>query len=1140
MSEVRPLHPLKGNQSRASDPERHVWLSASAGTGKTQVLAARVWRLLLNGTDPGAILCLTFTKAGAAEMSERITSRLARWVRSDEGSLRADLAALGETATPQMIGKARQLFAKVLDAPGGGIRIQTIHSFCQSLLAAFPMEAGLVPGFRPLDQREEAVLAREALAEMLVDAEREGRGWIVDAVGALSLRLGEGKAEDFLKACAREGEALAELPILVQPFLREALGLPEGDVDAEIARRCADDAFDLGSLRALTVMNADWDTARGRERADIAAAWLSGSPEARAAGLADLHSIWATAKGEPRSFGKGQAPQDPAYADYAMRLYETCTELLGMKTQAAYADLLASGLEAGRVYAETYARAKRRLGAVDFNDLIHRTVALLAEPGMGEWVRFKLDTATEHVLIDEAQDTNPQQWAIVSAIADEFFVGEGARAETVRTLFTVGDYKQAIFGFQGTDPIFFRAAFERFLARSRIHPDPGFEVEPREVEELSLTHSFRSTRPVLEFVDAAIGALPGPGMGELSDAEPHASEVPGPGTVTLWPPVTEGGSEADEEEWVSDATRELARRIARAIKGWIGNLDLESKGRKLAPEDVMILVKRRGELASLIVARLYAEGVPVAGVDRLRLNAPLAVQDLLAAIRFALQPEDDLSLASLLVSPLIGWTQEELMDAAVRKGGGLWRHLRKTQPEERLAPLYALLARADIATPYRFLEELLSGPLDGRRKLLRRLGEEARDPIEELLNATLNFEKVATPSLQRFLDWFDRGDVEIVRDAAQPQAAVRVMTAHGAKGLQAPLVVLADATVDPTRSPRDFLHWEPSAASGKLPIFRPRAAERGVRGQVLENADARELSEHWRLFYVAATRAEERLVIAGALGPQAKGVPPQKSWYAASAAALDALGVAEGEVREFKGLQPQAPVPARSRPASEPAEAAALPGWARRPAPEEARPPRPLAPSALGDDAVAEPPTTPALRAAAERGRLLHSLFERLPSVSPAERAAAAERWLAGAGGVGDPARRAELVAAALAVTEDPRFAELFGPMSLGEAPIAAVVGDGLVVSGTVDRLVVTPGHARVVDFKTGRRAPASLAEIPPYHLRQMAAYAAALAVIFPGRVIEAGLLYAAGPVLHLLPADLLLAHKPGFTDMEQSLGLRA
>ncbi|HWU96128.1 MAG TPA: UvrD-helicase domain-containing protein, partial [Sphingomonas sp.] len=567
--------------------------------------------------------------------------------------------------------------------------------------------------------------------------------------------------------------------------------------------------------------------------------WLGRSPQARAASLADLHSIWATAKGEPRSFGKGQAPQEPAYADYAMRLFESCGQLLGMKTQAAYADLLARGLEAGRVYAETYGQAKRRLGAVDFNDLIHRTVALLAEPGMGEWVRFKLDQATEHVLIDEAQDTNPQQWAIVSAIADEFFVGEGVRATTMRTLFTVGDYKQAIFGFQGTDPIFFRAAFERFLALSRIEADPDYafdegKPEPREVEELSLTHSFRSTRPVLEFVDAALGALPAPGMGELSDREEHASEVPGPGTVMLWPPVTEGGSEADEEEWVSDATRELAGRIARQVRDWWrGGLMLESKGRPLQPEDVMILVKRRGELASLIVARLYAEGVPVAGVDRLRLNAPLAVQDLLAAIRFALQPEDDLSLASLLVSPLIGWTQEELMDASVRTGGGLWRHLRNSQPEARLAPLYALLARADIATPYRFLEELLSGPLDGRRKLLRRLGEEARDPIEELLNATLNFEKLTTPSLQRFLDWFDRGDVEIVRDAAQPQAAVRVMTAHGAKGLQAPLVILADATVDPTRSPRDFLGWEPSGSVSKLPIFRPRAAERGVLAEVI-------------------------------------------------------------------------------------------------------------------------------------------------------------------------------------------------------------------------------------------------------------------------------------------------------------------
>lgn len=1140
VSEVRPLHRLKGNQRRASDPARHIWLSASAGTGKTQVLAARVWRLLLAGVDPGAILCLTFTKAGAAEMSERITSRLARWVRASDAELVADLEALGESIAPEGRARARTLFAKVLDAPGGGIRIQTIHSFCQSLLAAFPVEAGLVPGFRPLDQREEAVLAREALAEMLIDAGREGRTGLIDSVGALSLRLGEGKAEAFLKMCAANAEAMAGLPSGIQPFLRRAMGLPSGNIDAEIEASCGDDAFELAALREIAAMNAAWGTKSGLARAEEIAMWLTLPPGKRALRLADLHLVWARTDGNPRSFGKGQAPQEPGYADLAMRLHGRCGELLGMKVQAEFADLLARGLEAGRTYAETYARAKRRVGAVDFNDLIRKTVALLAEPGMGEWVRYKLDQVTEHVLIDEAQDTNPQQWAIVSAIVDEFFAGEGARGQAVRTLFTVGDYKQAIFGFQGTDPIYFRAAFERFWRASRAQAE--YDVETAELESLSLTHSFRSTRPVLEFVDAAIGALPAPGMGDLSDAEPHASEVPGPGTVTLWPVTIEGGSQADEEEWVGDATRKLAGDIARAIKGWLAQgLMLESKGRALRPEDVMILVKRRGELASLIVARLYAEGVPVAGVDRLRLNAPLAVQDLLAAVRFVLQPEDNLSLASLLVSPLIGWSQDDLMQAALRpKDASLWAHLRATGGT-RIAPLEALLNRADFTTPYRFLEEILSGPLDGRRKLLLRLGEEARDPIEELLNAALNFENLATPSLQRFLDWFDRGDVEIVRDAAQPAGAVRVMTAHGAKGLQAPLVILADATVDPTRSPRDFLLWGPDGHEGApFPIFRPRAAERGgALDAVLSLADARELQEHWRLFYVAATRAEERLVIAGALGPLAKGVPPEASWYAACARAFDALGVPEGELRMFRGLSPASPVPVGAKQGGEPAEMPGLPDWITQPAPTEARPPRPLAPSSLGEDLAADPPPTPAMRVAAERGRLLHALFERLPALRADARAEAAERWLAGPGGVDDAEVRAGIAAAALAVIEDPRFAEWFAPEALAEAPIAAVV-EGLVVSGTVDRLIVTPDSVRVVDLKTARRAPATLEAIPPYHLRQMAAYAGALEVIFPERRIEAALLYTAGPTLHLLPPELLAAQKADLLATEQSLASRA
>ncbi|WP_435372171.1 double-strand break repair helicase AddA [Sphingomonas faeni] len=1130
---------LRGAQADASNPASHVWLSASAGTGKTQVLAARVFRLLLRGVDPGAILCLTFTKAGAAEMAQRINGRLAAWVRMPAPALAADLIALGESPVQALQDRARTLFAKVLDAPGGGLRIQTIHGFCQGLLAAFPVEAGLTPGFRPLEAREEAGLAREALASMLSDAEREGRERPVEIVGRLSLRMGEGGAEAFLLACARALPALEALPVGIQPRLRRELGLPSGDIDEAIAEWC--DALDLDAIARIAAANRAWGTATGQAAAATVQRWLDS--EDRAATLDELASVVLTGTGTQRKASKKLIDAEPDYEVLARDLGEACTDVLSMVQRATYCDLLADGLEVGRDYARGYALAKRRAGAVDFDDLIATTVALLDQPGIGEWVRYKLDQATEHLLIDEAQDTNGHQWRIVRALADEFFVGRGIYAPSTRTLFTVGDYKQAIFGFQGTDPLNFQAAEQYFGRRaSEAEGDDDWPEEERglPLARLSLRHSFRSTRTVLEFVDAAIDAIGEPGLGIAGEVEQHASEVAGPGTVTLWPPVSAGGSDDDEEGWVDDAVRKLASDIARAVKGWLApetGLMLESKGRRLRPEDVMILVKRRGDLASLIVARLYAEGVPVAGVDRLRLNAPLAVQDLLATIRFVLQPEDDLSVAALLVSPLIGWTQDELMAAAPREAGPLWRHLQRTQPATRLAPLLAMLARADIATPYQFLEELLSGPLDGRRKLIRRLGTEARDPIEELLNAALTFESTTTPSLQRFLDWFDRGDVEIVRDPSAPLDAVRVMTAHGAKGLQAPLVILADATADPSAAPRSILKWAPEPGAAPIPVFRPRSSERGgPLDAVVSAAEQRELEEHWRLFYVAATRAEERLVIAGALGPRAKGVPPENSWYAASDRALTALEVPMGEgARTFAGVEPQPAVIAKASASVEIAANAHLPAWAHEPAPQEARPPRPLSPSALGDDAVSDPPPTPAMRVAAERGRLIHALFERLPAVAAAERETAADRWLAKAGGVDDPAARSEIVQSVVAVLDDPRFAGLFSADTLAEAPIAATLANGMVVSGTVDRLLIEADRIRVVDFKTGRRAPRGLDDVPEYHLRQMAAYAEALSVIFPGRSVEAALLYTAGPRLIVLDDETLAANKPHYRPTEQS-----
>lgn len=1126
-----PLQRLLGDQARAAAPDAHVWLSASAGTGKTHVLTARVFRLLLQGVRPENILCLTFTKAGAAEMADRIHDRLATWVQMDETALFHDLEALGEASGPPARDQARRLFAEVLESTGGGLRIQTIHGFCQQLLTAFPLEADLAPGFRPLDQREQSSLARQTLADLAVRAQEEGDAALIDALQALSLRLGEGGAEQFLLRCAARGDALDAMPDAIAPWLSDQLDLPQGNSDQWLADQCSDGMFDMRTLDAIVAANRDWGKGRGIERCERIAAWRALDPAGRAATLADLHRAWAKADGDFLD-SKGYVPPDDAYVSLAHRLYDRCADLLAIQVRARYAALLAQALHAGRAYARAYAMAKQLAGAVDFDDLIARAAALLEQPGIADWIRYKLDQRIDHILVDEAQDTNAAQWRIVRTLAEEFFAVEWEAGQKVRTIFTVGDFKQAIFGFQGTSPESFEAA--------RILFKRDADGSGHRFSTLSLDRSFRSTPAVLDVVDATIATLTSEKLGMPPAAIHHDSANRHPGEVLLWKPVIANLSDeaVGEEEWVGNQERELAQKIAAQIRQWIDDgMMLESRGRPVRAGDFMILVRRRSELARLIVARLYEQNVAVAGIDRIRLNAPLAVRDLLAALRFAVQPGDDLNLAALLVSPLIGWSQDDLMVGAMGRRGGLWPHLLRTQGDEALAPLRALLAVADFTTPYRYLEMILSGPMEGRRRLLERLGTEALDPIEELLNAALAFETDDHPSLQRFIDWFDRGEVEIVRDAAAAGDMLRLLTVHGAKGLQAPVVILADACLDPDAGNRaGSLEWN------DLPIVPPRKAERqGPIGEVADYAAAQERQEHWRLLYVALTRAEEKLIVAGSLGPRAKGEAKPDSWFAAVDRAMIGLGAdwdadpIWGATRRWRGREA---LPPRAGEPEIAVEQAALfqPDWLHRAAPAESRPPRPLAPSAQVEDDVPYPPPTPAMRDAAQRGRWLHALFERLPAVPPDRRAAAADRWLEQQG-LSDPAARHDVMAQALRVIEAPDHAALFAPDALAEAPIAAVVGEA-VIAGTVDRLCVGPDRVRFVDFKTGRVTPLTLGEVPLAHIRQMAAYAAALAVIFPDRAIEAGLLYTSAPRLITLPPALLAAHKPGFAPAQENLPL--
>ena len=1149
MSGAGRLAQLNPAQRIAVDPAAHVWLNASAGTGKTQVLSARVLRLLLQGVAPDAILCITFTKAGAAEMAHRIHERLAAWVGCGDGELNTDLEAIGLDYADDLRERARTLFARVIDSPAGAIRVQTIHSFCQSLLASFPFEAAVLPGFRLIEGGEAKAERLAVLADMLSDAGEGARRR--DWLGQLSRRLGERGAIAFVEVAAasfahRPAPGLAP----ARQDVRAALELPTGDVDEWVRTQLAEGLIADASIRHLAAIASGWPTATGQKYAAVCEAWLAAGLDDRRAMLPDLLAcVFAKTTGALLAhYGK----QLSAAADAAQGIGEACVRLLAVPAQVALADDLAAGWQLAAQFAGEWQHRKVAEGLAEFDDLIARTAQLLANGDLADWVRFKLDQRIDHLLIDEAQDTNAAQWTIADGLTGEFFAGEGAReAARAPSMFTVGDRKQAIFSFQGTDPAAFEAARQDFAVRADAGGRPFVPAD--------LTSNFRSAPAVLAFVDRWLADGGVTAMGVAPPVPPHHAFHGSnrPGRVELWPPLVVapkaddgdddedlGGSDDSLRAATDPASLKLARALAERIAGWTRDgID----GAAVRPEDILVLVRVRRSLAARIVAQLQALGIAVAGVDRFELASPLAVQDLLAALRFIVQPDDEYSLAVLLVSPLIGWTQQQLYDETAQRGRTPLRQWIAGQRSEACqhanARLELLRGSAEFTTPYRLLDAILSGPLQARKAMAARLGEEANDAIDALLAEALAFENRQIPSIIGFLDHIDRAPLDVKRQTDARGGMVRVMTVHGSKGLQAPIVILADATGEPNANQLpvsiDIAGWR------GLPVLR---TSKEMRPPKLEAAwaaaRAAQLEEHWRLFYVAATRAERLLVVTGTQR-KADAEPPELSWYLATQRALAAMGAAPFDHdwdggpgwRHASAAGNWSRQPLSDRKAGARQAVATLPSWATRPAPEEACPPRPLAPSQLGADDAPQRPAGGQRAAAIQRGIMLHSLIERLPRVAAERRLEAAQRWLESNAREVAVADRAAMATEACRVLEHPDWAALFGPGSLAEAPFSALIHGGLVVAGTVDRLLVTDDAVLVVDYKTGAHVPARAEDVAPAYLRQMAAYAAALAVIFPGRRVEAALLYTAEPRLIALPTDLLAVHKPDLEQVKANLG---
>ena len=1130
-----PSDRANARQLEASDPSVSAFVAASAGSGKTKLLIDRLLRLMLGGADPARIQCLTFTKAAAAEMALRLQRVLGEWVTLDEASLAAALAALHMPDVPHA--RARSLFARVLDLPGG-MRIGTIHAFCQSLLRRFPLEASLVPHFRLLEDADAHMELEGAREDALLSADPAA----VQVLAGLLNASQFGKLIVQLRPRTTEIRALMHYPADERrALLRRAAGVT-GDDAALLAE--AVDWAGADALRAAVVTMQARGSDSIRTRGEVMFGWLNLPPDLRATHWDRWVETMLTKEGAPRgatTFCNKLLSNTHPHIQ-ALCLAE-CERVIGVEDSrrtlrmveaTAALITLAAPVLAG------FETRKQLAGELDYDDLILRTSALLLDPGTA-WVLFKLDGGLDHLLLDEVQDTSRGQWEIAGALTAEFFAGESA-TDGARTVFAVGDRKQSIYSFQGADP----AGFDSWRARMRDRVRSAGGT----FRDTALDVSFRSTSAVLALVDAVFAdPVAASGVAKPGTLHHQAHRAGQAGRVELWPLVPrpdnvphEPWAVADRNHGLSSAPQRLAEQLAGWIAAQVGVARLEGRGRCLHAGDVLVLVRRRDNFATALVRRLKLLGVPVAGLDRLVLTQQPSVQDLLSLCDTLLLPEDDLSLACVLTSPLGGLNDDDLMALAIGREGTLWDALRARHAERpawRAAwePLAALQRRADFVAPHALLSEAL-GALGGRARLLRRLGPEASEPIDEMLTAALAYAASHPASLQGFVQWLRNSGAEVKRQAEEAGGLVRIMTVHGAKGLQAPLVILPDTTAVPPDSPGVL--W---TADG-LPLWSPRSELRcGATDALRTSHRQAAMEEYNRLLYVAMTRAEDWLVVCGW---DTNKVATEDCWYSQvqrGMASLDTanhpLGVPEPWADEklvHEVAQTAMPSRAVSVTAtvagSLPAWAGAAPGWTPEPLPAEPSRPIPLAPSRPADAMfgpvpdAGSPILTAGPRAAAlARGTLIHAILQHLPVArNDEELQAAVHRMVRHHGGAG------EIATEVLGILRHPALTGLFGPMGRPEQPVTGLV-HGVVVSGVIDRLAVLPGRVVVADFKTSRTAPDSPVDVPVLYLRQMASYRTLLRSIFPAHAIECLLVWTRSAAVMTLPDSLLDAQVPRWVD---------
>jgi ATP-dependent helicase/nuclease subunit A len=1121
---------VRATQARASDPAASAFVSANAGSGKTHVLVQRVVRLLLSGVPPEKILCITFTKAAAANMAERVFSTLGHWITLDDGALTDAIRDAGiARVDAQLRMRARELFAGALETPGG-LKVQTIHALCTRLLQQFPFEANVPARFAVLDERDQNEMMERANLAVLLEASRDPESAAGRALYTAMASAADVTFKDVVReACLSRDHFMAWTDgagsaDAATAQMSATLGVDPGDRIEDVERDIVDGPNlprsrweDIAAILDTGTKSDQDQATRLRE-----ALMFSG-----AAQVDEYLGVFLTESSSPRKsvVTKKLCDARPQIAQLFDSEAARLDRLIERRRAVTTRDRTQALLHIATSAAANYRREKLERGLLDYDDLIDKTLAMLDRVSAG-WVHYKLDRGVDHVLIDEAQDTSPRQWDIVAHIISEFTSGEGARDGVVRTIFAVGDEKQSIFSFQGAAPREFDAR-RRGLAKR--FTDAGLKFDP-----VSFTYSFRSGPAILQSVDFVF-------RDEAIYRSIHAENAypvhegladAGPSLIDLWD-LQLPDPKQDLEGWRApfDAVAEtspevrLSRRIQAEIKSLVESGTLtgrEGNRRPLRYGDVLVLVRRRGNAFDAVIQALKHANIPVAGADRLKLTEHIAIIDLMNLADALLLPQDDLALAVALKSPLFGLTEDDLFKLAWQRKGSLRDALghhaaADDRFKDALARLQECERRFVSETPFAFYAWLLGGDR-GRQRILKRLGHEANDALDEFLELALGYERKAPASLQGFMAWLRTADLEVKRDMEISRDEVRVMTVHGAKGLEASVVFLVDTTTSPSDTQRlKLIHltdgsvvWAGRKAEDPAAVATARTAMLG------ETED-----EYRRLLYVAMTRAADRLIVGGCLPGNVNSIR-KLSWYDLIVKGLGnsglhlqeietSLGTVKRYARQADVAEPAGPA-AAAQAASPPAE---LPPWLLTAAPREIRAEGLLRPSDPSDQQAHRVRTGESVQQRAralQRGSLVHRLLQSLPDVTPERREGAAQKYLARNAEDWTEADRAALASGVLVLIADPRFAPVFAPGSRAEVSIAGRLErpgrPPALVSGQIDRLVVTPGEVLIIDYKTNHAPPTAEAGAPSGYLRQLALYRAVLGKIYPQLPVRAALLW--------------------------------